>query len=275
MPIFLGLLGSLVIGTSDFFARYVARRNHAATTAATGLIFATLVAVLVATFGPGGFRINDYLFGCGSGVASGCALGLLYRGLAVSSVAIVSPIVAVLLGAVPMFGDLITGAPLSSGVAVGVTTALIGLMITTFDPNMGDRVKAGILLGFASGLCFGTGLLLMAQTTVDGGLWPVVAQRSTALLILFGFCTVRGLPKIVTGRLLRFSAVAGVLGSVGVLCYTAGFQRGSITAVAVAASVFPVPTAILSATFDDDSLRWWQIIGIGLVITGIGLIARG
>ena len=85
----------------------------------------------------------------------------------------------------------------------------------------------------------------------------------------------RGLPKIVTGRLLRFSAAAGVLGSVGVLCYTAGFQRGSITAVAVAASVFPVPTAILSATFDDDSLRWWQIIGIGLVITGIGLIARG
>ncbi|HAA67118.1 MAG TPA: hypothetical protein DCY36_01630 [Acidimicrobiaceae bacterium] len=106
-------------------------------------------------------------------------------------------------------------------------------------------------------------------------MWPVVAQRSTALLILFGFCTVRGLPKIVTGPLLRFSAVAGVLGSVGVLCYTAGFQRGSITAVAVAASVFPVPTAILSATFDDDSLRWWQIIGIGLVITGIGLIARG
>ena len=92
-----------------------------------------------------------------------------------------------LLGAVPMFGDLITGAPLSSGVAVGVTTALIGLMITTFDPNMGDRVKAGILLGLASGLCFGTGLLLMAQTTVDGGLWPVVAQRSTALIILFDF----------------------------------------------------------------------------------------
>ena len=47
MPIFLGLMGSLVIGASDFFARYVARRNHAATTAATGLIFATAAALLV------------------------------------------------------------------------------------------------------------------------------------------------------------------------------------------------------------------------------------
>ena len=70
MPIFLGLMGSLVIGASDFFARYVARRNHAAT-AATGLIFATTAALLVASFGPGEFRTTDYLFGCASGLASG------------------------------------------------------------------------------------------------------------------------------------------------------------------------------------------------------------
>jgi|TARA_B100000405_G_scaffold257594_1_gene192320 drug/metabolite transporter (DMT)-like permease len=115
----------------------------------------------------------------------------------------------------------------------------------------------------------------MAQTTVDGGLWPVVAQRSTAFIILIGFCTVRGLPRIVRGHALRFSAAAGILGSIGVLCYTAGFQRGSVTAVAVAASLFPIPTAILAATFDNDSLRWWQIIGIGIVVVGIGLIAKG
>ena len=275
MPIFLGLMGSLVIGASDFFARYVARRNHAATTAATGLIFATTAALLVASFGPGGFRTTDYLFGCASGLASGGALALLYRGLAVSSVAVVSPIVAVLLGAVPMFWDVAVGTPLSSGVIGGVVVALFGLVVTTFDPALGDRVRQGVVLGFASGLCFGIGLVLMAQTTVDGGLWPVVAQRSTAFIILIGFCTIRGVPRIVRGHALRFSAAAGILGSIGVLCYTAGFQRGSVTAVAVAASLFPIPTAILAATFDNDSLRWWQIIGIGIVVVGIGLIAKG
>ena len=81
--------------------------------------------------------------------------------------------------------------------------------------------------------------------------------------------------RIVRGHALRFSAAAGILGSIGVLCYTAGFQRGSVTAVAVAASLFPIPTAILAATFDNDSLRWWQIIGIGIVVAGIGLIAKG
>ena len=74
---------------------------------------------------------------------------------------------------------------------------------------------------------------------------------------------------------LRFSAAAGVLGSIGVLCYTAGLQRGSETAVAIAASLFPIPTALLAATFDNDSLRWWQIVGIGIVVAGIGLIVRG
>jgi len=275
MPIFLRLLGSLVIGTSDFFARYVARRNHAATTAATGLIFATSAAVLVASFGPGGFLRTDYLFGCASGIASGTALALLYRGLAVSSVAVVSPIVAVMLGAVPMFWEVVAGTPLTKGVLTGVIVALFGLAVTTFDPALGDRVKQGVVLGFTSGLCFGIGLVFMAQTTVEGGLWPVVGQRSTAFIILIGFCTARGLPRFVRGHMLRFSAAAGILGSIGVLCYTAGFQRGSVTAVAIAASLFPIPTAVLAATFDNDSLRWWQIAGIGIVVAGIGLIAKG
>ena len=84
MPIALGLIGSLVIGASDFFALYVARRNHVATTAATGLLFASIAAVVVASVGPGRLLGSDFLLGCVSGLASACALALLYRGLAVS-----------------------------------------------------------------------------------------------------------------------------------------------------------------------------------------------
>ena len=196
MPIFLGLVGSLVSGISDFCARYVARRNHAATTAATGLIFATSAAVLVASFGPGGFLATDYLFGCVSGLASGSALALLYRGLAVSSVAVVSPIVAVMLGAIPMFWEVATGTSLTTGVMSGVFIALFGLMVTTFDPALGDRVKQGVILGLASGLCFGIGLVFMAQTSVEGGLWPVVGQRSTACIILIGFAPSEACPEL-------------------------------------------------------------------------------
>jgi len=275
MPIALGLIGSLVIGASDFFARYVARRNHAATTAATGLLFASIAAVVVASFGPGRLLGSDFLLGCVSGLASAFALALLYRGLAVSSVAVVSPIVAVMLGAVPMFWELVTGTAPGAGVLVGVVVALVGLAVTTFNPALGDRIKIGVILGFSSGLSFGIGMLFMAQTSVAGGLWPVVGQRSTACLILVLYCTIRGLPRFVRGYGLRFSAAAGVLGSIGVLCYTAGFQRGSVTAVAIAASLFPIPTALLAATFDNDSLRWWQIVGIGIVVAGIGLIVRG
>ena len=43
-----------------------------------------------------------------------------------SSVAVVSPIVAVLLGAVPMFWDVAVGTPLSSGVVGGVVVAFLG-----------------------------------------------------------------------------------------------------------------------------------------------------
>jgi drug/metabolite transporter (DMT)-like permease len=180
-----------------------------------------------------------------------------------------------MLGAVPMFWELVTGTVPSAGVLVGVAVVLIGLAVTTFDPALGKEIKTGVILGFSSGLLFGIGMLFMAQTSAAGGLWPVVAQRSTACIILVLYCTVRGLPRFVRGYALRFSGAAGVLGSIGVLCYTAGFQRGSVTAVAIAASLFPIPTALLAATFDDDSLRWWQILGIGVVVAGIGLIVRG
>ena len=39
--------------------------------------------------------------------------------------------------------------------------------------------------------------------------------------------------------------------------------------------MFPAVSATLAAAFDEDTLRWWQMIGILGVITGIALMALG
>jgi drug/metabolite transporter (DMT)-like permease len=69
--------------------------------------------------------------------------------------------------------------------------------------------------------------------------------------------------------------LSGVCGTGAIVAVAIGSQVGSLTAVAVSASMFPAVAATLSAAFDDDVLRWWQLLGILGVIGGIALIAVG
>ena len=226
----------------------------------------------MASFGPGGFRTTDYLLGAHQ-TRQRRRFALLYRGSQCHQYRGV-PNRCSVFGAVPMFWDVAVGTPLTSGVIGGVVVASFGLLVTTFDPALGDRCGKG-----CPRIRFGSVFRNRAGSHGPNHRrrWSLARSSATVNSVhhLIGFCTIRGVPRIVRGHALRFSAAAGILGSIGVLCYTAGFQRGSVTAVAVAASLFPIPTAILAATFDNDSLRWWQIIGIGIVVAGIGLIAKG
>ena len=75
--------------------------------------------------------------------------------------------------------------------------------------------------------------------------------------------------------LLGITLLSGVLGGAGIIAFVLGTQRGSLGSVAVTTSMFPVVSSTLSAVFDDDTLHWWQIVGIVGVVGGIGVIALG
>ena len=131
MPIF---QGSCSLGWRlRLLARYVARRNHAATTAATGPIFATTAALLVAGFGPGGFRTTDYLLGAHQGLPA-AALALLYRGLPCHR-SLWCPQSSLCYSAQSQCFGMFQRT--TSSVVGGVVVALFGLLVTTLDPALG------------------------------------------------------------------------------------------------------------------------------------------
>lgn len=275
MPILLGVLASIGIGVSDYLARFASRRTQATTTVATALIGGTVMALVLLPIVPSSFTARDFGLGAASGSLIGTALTLMYRGMSLSSTAVVSPVVAVFMSLFPVGYDLSTGQDLSALVATGIGVAIAGVVVITAGPVTTGRVLPGLAFGSASGICFGIALTMVGRTDIDSGMWSAVGQRSVALAFMMALATASRVPRVLPPHLVRGGLLSGVLGSAGVAAYIAGTQRGSLSQVAVASSMFPAVTAVLAAWFDEDTLHWWQLVGIAGVLAGVSLIAVG
>lgn len=271
----LGIYFSIAIGTGDFLGAYLARRVHAFTTVLTYLAIGGASALALTLVVDSTFIGRDVGFGVAGGLTVGFALTLLYHGMAVSSAAVVSPVTAVVTALIPVGWDISTGGELGGMVVVGIVIALVGLGITTFSPELGDRAVAGIGWGIAAGTCFGISLTLIGQAGIDSGMWATVAQRFTAFSVLAVIAVTRGIPTFVPRSMLRVGIIGGVLTGTGVGAFVAGAQRGSLSEITVTASMFPAVTVVLAAVFEHHPLRWWQLLGLGTVIGGVILIGVG
>jgi len=268
----LGVYFSLAIGAGDFFGAYLARRAQPISVVITFMTVGGLAAAALMIVVPSEFIWRDVGFGAVSGLNIGLALVLMYHGMAVSSAAVVSPVTAVITALVPLSWDVATGASLSSGVILGIAVALVGLVITTFSPELGDKALAGVRWGLLAGLFFGLSLTFIGQANSDAGAWTTISQRSVAAIVLAGIAAYRTVPFFVPRSEYKQGLAGGVLTGTAVVAFVAGAQRGSLSEITITGSMFPAVTAVLAAVFEKHPLRWWQMIGIGLVIFGVVLI---
>lgn len=275
MPILLGALSSLFIGVSDAIGRSVSRRVDAISHVATAMLAGVGVAAVIAVVSGDDLIGRDLIRGGVSGLFIASALALLYHGMAVSSAAVTSPVAAVFVGLIPLAWDLARGAVLGATVLTGCIVALSSLALTTLNPNLADRVRSGVVFGVVSGVLFGISLIVVGETAESSGAWPAATQRLAGFAAMAALAWHRSVPVFSPGRLRRLSAVSGLVGTLGIVAFVIGLQRGDIGVVSVAGSMFPAVTAVLSAVFDDDELRWWQTIGIAGSLTGLALIALG
>lgn len=275
MPILLGALSSLFIGVSDTLGRSATRRSNAPAVVGTAMFAGAITATILAFIVPSEAIGRDLLFGCVSGVFMASALAVMYRGMATSSAAVVSPLAAVGTAFLPLVWDLARGAHLGVVSAVGCAVAIVSLVFTTYNPNLGSAVRSGVLHGLAAGALFAAALVFVGETSEASGAWPAVSQRATGFIAMALLAT-RQVGGLGLARNVRtIGLLSGTFGTVGIVSLIVGIQRGELGEVAVAGSMYPAVVAVLSAVFDDDQLRWWQGIGIGGAITGIALIALG
>jgi drug/metabolite transporter (DMT)-like permease len=275
MPVLLGALSAALIAVSDTLGRSGSRRvspvSHVSTAMAAGVGTAVVLALVLSN----DLIAADVGRGALSGLLASTALALLYKGMADSSAAIASPVAAVFVGLIPLVWDLAGGADLSGLAAVGCGIGIGSLALTTFNPNLGNRVLGGLAYGLVGGVLFGAVLILLGATSEASGAWPVAAQRFVGFITMVFFAMRTAAPVFLPRRLLVLGILSGVAGTSGIVAFAVGAQTGDLGVVSVAASMFPAGVAVLSRLFDEDELHWWQAIGIAGAIAGTALIALG
>ena len=273
MPIVLGALASVLIGCSDFLGRYGTRRSNAITATSGAMLGGAVTALIALVVISGVFTVRDVALGAASGLLVGIALALLYEAMATSSAAVAGPLVALGAALIPLGWDLLRGNRPSGVALVGIVVAISSLLLVMYSPALEGTLRRGIGLSLMAAVLFGVSFTMVGEAGNDSGVWAPAAQRVTALLVMLSLATARRVPRLPSRALISPMLISGTCGSLAIVAFALGAQQGSLSTVAVSASMFPAVSATLAAAFDEDTLRWWQMIGILGVITGIALMA--
>jgi drug/metabolite transporter (DMT)-like permease len=272
----LGAIAAVSLGFSDFFAARAGRQSTAMAVTRTALLTAALLSPLLLLVEPSTFTWRDSAIAAVSGVLMGSGLTMLYEGYRTSAIGIVGPTSSVLSGVVPVVYGLFRSADLSWIQYVGMAIGLAALGLTSYTPGGSERAVRGLVLGAASGLCFGIAFVMMSRTSEVSGLSTIMVQRTSALLFLGALLPLSGPPLIVTVMPARNFAIAtGVMAGIGLASLQIGFRQGSIGPVAVAASQFATVTVLLAVLIDHDVLQPWQRIGVAFTAVAVALMAVG
>jgi drug/metabolite transporter (DMT)-like permease len=283
IAVLLSLGASAAWGASDFLgglrARAVALPTVLLVSQTAGLVLMAGVLVVARGAIPSDPRI---LYGFLGGLAAAVDLGLIYMVIARGPVILIAPIAA--LGAsIPVAFGLAGGDPVSATIIAGLGCALLGSVAASYEPEGGDAKGLADTLPLALAAAFGIGaamLLLQRAAQVDA-LWAAGSLRVGGMvgaLIVAGVAVGRkgsnaSLVRHLEPALLASLALIGVLDALADVGYATATTSGSLSTVAVLASLYPVVTVALGYVVLRQRVFPIQIAGVGLAMTGIALLA--
>jgi uncharacterized membrane protein len=284
MYIGLALLSALLYGAGDFFGGLGARRI-----APLLLGFLTHAVVIVPMFVVAAFiaaphvRGADLGWGAAGAVAGGLGVVLLYKGLAIGPMSIVSPLTAVVAAAVPvLFGVLIGEGP-SRVQTMGIFLALVAIVLMTRGASStdggGSVLPSTVLFSVVAGLGFGFYFIALERTSSASGLWPIaigrVASASMFAVLVARNPSARKSFASLRGKVIGFTLAAAFGDVAANTLYLLAVRRGNLAVAAVLSSLYPASTVLLAGRFLHERLMRSQRMGLAVAAVAIGLVAGG
>ena len=267
-----GALTALSIGLGDLFGRIVVNRRGALVASVVVQAVGVVASLVMVNVLASEWISRDAAIGAASGVGLGVGLWAYLSGLAVSTAAVVSPLVATMSAVIPFGYALARGAEASPLAIVGAAVAVGGLVMISASGGRVANVAAGVRWSVVSGLGYGFGLSIIIDATEASGAWPAVAQRVGALAFVLAVAlrTKGGLPMLGV----RLAGVAaGVFAALSTVWYLLGVQADPTPAV-VTASMFPAVTVVIGRFVFGDVVTRVQAFGVVVVLVGVvGVVA--
>jgi drug/metabolite transporter (DMT)-like permease len=280
MAIAFALAAAIVYGTSDFLGGLASRRTSTISVVIASQAVGLLLLAVVVPMTSGHAAASDIAWGALCGIAGAAAIALLYRGLAIGTMGIVSPISAVLGASIPLIYGVALRAERPTWFAfAGIAAALAAVVCVSAVPGARRTrgLPPGLLDGILAGVGFGAYFILLAQTRGDAGLVPLLAARATSVaLLVAGGLAFGGAANLDVARpALALVVFCGALDASANVLYVFAAHAGLLAIAAVLTSLYPAATVALAALVLRERLGRVQWIGVALALGGAAAIAAG
>jgi uncharacterized membrane protein len=284
--IYLLAIGSaLFYGAADFSGGLATRRAGAIPVVllsqASGLVLLALILPFLAHVSP---SRPDLLWGAVAGLTGGIGVALLYRALAIGTMAVVAPTTAVCAVTIPVVVSVLLGErPLPLAIA-GIVLGIVSIVLVSrqaaaqtgsHDQAALRRLPAGVGTAFASGVAIGFFFLSLAQTGSGAGMWPLIVARLVSVA-LFGAVAVAGRRSLrMPVPVVALAIGGGIMDMLANALYMLAARQGPLSLVVTLSSLYPASTVLLARVVLGERLNAWQISGVGCALAAIVLIVSG
>jgi drug/metabolite transporter (DMT)-like permease len=286
MVYLLAIASAVLYGAADFTGGLATRRGGTLPVVflsqTSGLVLLALVLPLLPPASPAS---ADLLWGAAAGLTGGIGVALLYRALAIGTMAVVAPTTAICAVTIPVVISFLLGerpVPLAVvGIVVGVgSIALVSYQRPVarsagLDRMSRRRLPPGVGTALASGVAIGFFFLSLARTSPAAGAWPLLAARAVSVSV-FAMVAAGARQSLRLPR--RVAAVAVLCGALDMAAnglYMLAAQQGPLSVVVTLSSLYPASTVVLARVVLRERLSPWQITGVGCALLAVALIVSG
>ena len=275
--IILGIISALSWGSSDFAGGVASRAigSFATATIAQVIGFAALAAaaLVAAESAP---DQAEMAWSVAAGLGGAVAIASLYRALAVGQMSLVAPLTGAVGAGVPVIASFALGETVGPLQAAGIGCALGAIVVVSIGSSTGPTSWRVLPLAAAAGLGFAFFYVAMDRaTSVSGHLWLplLIARGSAAAVFVVLAAATRAVSLRVARRYLPLLVLVGLADLGGSLFFMLANASGTLSIAVVLSSLYPVTTALLAWLILRERLGRPQLVGAGLALAGIALIA--
>ena len=275
MSVPVALPAALAYGVADFAGGLASRRAPVLTVVLVAQLTGLVALAPVVGLLSGSPSMAAFGVGAVAGIAGTVGLLLYLRGLAVGPMGLVAPLSSVVGAGLPLVVGLLAGERLGPITLVAVGVALVAITLASAGTRSDAAAGTGLALGMGAGLGFGLFFVALDATPSDSGLWPLLAGRVVAVVLL----AIVVLGPALAGRRpagpgpLALVVTSGVLDTVANVLFLLATRLGDLGISAVVVSLYPVVVVLLARVVLHERLTALQLTSAGLALTASVLLA--
>jgi drug/metabolite transporter (DMT)-like permease len=280
MVYLLALGSALFYGAADFTGGLTSRRAGTIPVVVvsqfSGMLLLALLLPVLPAASP---SRQDLLWGAAAGLTGGVGVALLYRALAIGTMAVVAPTTAVCAVAIPVVVAVLLGerpVPLAvGGIVLGIGSIVLVSQQQSAEARASrhqGRLPRGVGTALASGVAIGFFFLSLARTTSDAGMWPLLVARFVSVLLFAGVAFARRSSLRMPAGVAGLVVVAGTVDMLANALYVLAARQGQLSIVVTLSSLYPASTVLLARLILRERLSNWQVTGVVCALAAVVLI---